>query len=116
MRGTKRATWMWLLGTALAASVGFGAGALQREAHAQSIATSTIYVPAGGLVFRAADGTPIARLSRGPHGGSFELFDDRGEEHAAPAPGSGSKGYVLDDGDPWKAPVAPPGDRPGAGF
>ena len=48
------------------------------------IATSTIYVPAGGLVFRAADGTPIARLSRGPHGGSFELFDDRGETRAAP--------------------------------
>jgi hypothetical protein len=85
MRGTKRATWTWLLGMLLAGGIGFGAGALQREAHAQSVATSTIYVPAGGLVFRAADGTPLARLSRGAHGGSFELFDDRGETRAAPA-------------------------------
>jgi len=99
----------------LAGGIGFGAGALQREAHAQSIATSTIYVPAGGLLFRAAGGTPIARLSRGPHGGSFELFDDRGEEHATPTRDRGSKGYVLDDGDPWKTPVTPR-DRPAAGF
>ncbi len=62
MRGTKRATWTWLLAMLLAGGIGFGAGALQREAYAQSIATSTIYVPAGGLVFRAADGTPLARL------------------------------------------------------
>jgi hypothetical protein len=115
MRGTKRATWTWLLGTLLAGGIGFGAGALQREAHAQSIATSTIYVPAGGLVFRAADGTPLARLARGPHGGSFEVFDDRGDEHAAPKRDVGSKGYVLDDGDPWRAPVGPR-DRTAADF
>jgi len=115
MRGTKRTTWSWLLGVIFACGIGFAAGALQREAHAQSIATSTIYVPAGGLLFRAADGTPIARLSRGPHGGSFELFDDRGEERAAPTKDPGSKRYVLDEGDPWKAPVAP-SDRPAAGF
>jgi hypothetical protein len=115
MRGTKRTTWTWVLGLAVACGIGFGAGALQREAHAQSIATSTIYVPAGGLVFRAADGTPLARLSRGPHGGSFEVFDDRGEQRAAPARDDGSKGYVVDEGDPWRTPVAPH-DRPGAGF
>ena len=114
MRGTKRATW-WLIGMVVAGGIGFGVGALQREARAQSIATSTIYVPAGGLVFRAADGTPIARLSRGPHGGNFELFDDRGETRAAPTKDTGSKGYVLDEGDPWRAPL-PPSDRPGAGF
>ncbi len=113
MRRTKRATWAWLLGMLLAAGIGFGAGALQREAHAQSVATSTIYVPAGGLVFRAADGTPIARLSRGPRGGSFELFDDRGEERAAPT--SRSNRYDVDERDPWTAPVAPI-ERPGAGF
>ena len=62
-----------------------------------------------------ADGTPIARLSRGPHGGSFELFDDRGEARATPTKDTGSKGYVLDEGDPWRAPVAP-SDRPAAGF
>ena len=105
---------MWVLGMVSALGIGFGAGALQHEAHAQSIATSTIYVPAGGLVFRAADGTPLARLSRGPHGGSFEVFDDRGEERAAPKR-DGSRGYVLDDGDPWRAPEAPR-DRPAAGF
>jgi hypothetical protein len=114
MRGRKRATW-WLIGMIVAGGIGFGAGALQREARAQSIATSTIYVPAGGLLFRAADGTPIARLSRGPHGGSFELFDDRGETRATPTKDTGSKGYVLDEADPWTAPVAPT-DRPGAGF
>jgi hypothetical protein len=115
MRGRKRAMWTWLLGIVLACGVGFGAGALQREARAQSIATSTIYVPAGGLVFRAADGTPIARLSRGPHGGSFELFDDRGGQRPAATKDTGSRGYVLDEGDPFEAPVAPT-DRPGAGF
>lgn len=114
MRGTKRAKW-WFIGMLVAGGIGFGAGVLQRDARAQAIATSTIYVPAGGLVFRAADGTPIARLSRGPHGGSFELFDDRGETRAAPTKGTDSKGYVLDEGDPWRAP-APPSDRPGAGF
>jgi hypothetical protein len=115
MRGTKGATWTWVLGMVVACCIGFGAGTLQREAHAQSIATSTIYVPAGGLVFRAADGTPLARLSRSPHGGSFEVFDDRVEERVAPAKDRGSKGYVLDDGDPWRAPVVPR-DRPTAGF
>jgi hypothetical protein len=114
MRGRQRAT-LWLIGMVAAGGIGFGAGALQREAHAQSNATSTIYVPAGGLVFRAADGTPIARLSRGPHGGSFELFDDRGELHAAPTREVGPKAYVVDERDPWTAPATQT-DRPGPGF
>jgi hypothetical protein len=96
MRDKKRVT-CWVAGMVVACSIGFGAGALQREARAQSVAMSTIYVPAGGLVFRAADGTPLARLSRGPHGGSFELFDERGQEHAAPK--GGFKPYRPDDGD-----------------
>lgn len=115
MRSTKRRMWVWLLGLVCAFAAGFGASALQREAHAQSIATSTIYVPAGGLVFRAADGTPIARLSRGPHGGSFEVFDDRGDERPASAAQHGANSYVLDEGDPWRSPSAP-AERPGAGF
>jgi len=82
-----------------ACGIGFGAGTLQREAHALSMTTSTIYVPAGGLVFRAADGTPLARLSRGPHGGSFELFDERGERGAAPTRDPGSRPYGHDQGD-----------------
>lgn len=115
MRGTKRATWTWVLGMITAAGIGFGAGSLQREAQAQSMATSTIYVPAGGLLFRAADGAPIARLSRGPHGGSFELFDDRGEARGPATTESESKDCVLDDGDPWRARSAPRA-RPAAGF
>jgi hypothetical protein len=88
-----------VVGVVLAFGIGFGAGALQREAHAQSIAAATIYVPAGGLVFRAADGTPLARLSHGPHGGDFEIFDDRGGTHPAPASKGGSKPYVQDHGN-----------------
>lgn len=98
MRATSRGTWAWVLGMLSALGIGFGAGALQREARAQPGATSTIYVPSGGLVFRAADGTPLARLSRGPHGGSFELFDERGDRHAGPAR-EPSKAYGTDDVD-----------------
>lgn len=103
--------WGWVLGMAGALGVGFAAGSLQRDAHAQSIATSTIYVPAGGLVFRAADGTPLARLSRGPHGGSFVLYDDRGEEGAARQAEPTREPYVIDEGDPFKR-----ADVPGQGF
>jgi hypothetical protein len=51
---------------------------LLREARADSASsTSTLYVPPSGLVFRALDGTPIARISRDAHGGIFEVYDDR---------------------------------------
>jgi hypothetical protein len=85
MAGTRRDTGRWLVVAFCAFVTGVAADALQRDAQAQPGATSSIYVPAGGLVFRAADGTPIARLSRGPHGGSFELYDDRGETREGPS-------------------------------
>jgi len=82
-----------------------------REARAQSLTTSTIIVPEGGLYFRAPDGSVVARLTRGAHGGSFELFDD----------GSGAVSRELranpyvDDVDPWTK-AKPLGERPGPGF
>jgi hypothetical protein len=67
-------------------------------------------------VFRAADGTPLARLSRGPHGGSFELFDDRAEDRVAPTTAQhGREPYVLDD-DPFDDDQRKTGDKPGPGF
>ena len=77
-----------------------------RPARAQSVATSTIYVPEGGLVFRAADGTPIARLSHDAHGGTFELFDSHQQPELRPNP------YDVDD-DPFTTRKEP---RPGPGF
>jgi hypothetical protein len=82
-----------------------------REARAQSLTTSTVIVPEGGLYFRAPDGTVVARLSRDAHGGSFELFDGRSS--------SASKELranpYVDDADPWSKP-RPVGERPGPGF
>jgi hypothetical protein len=87
-----------------------------REAHAQALATSTILVPEGGLIFRATDGTTLARLSRDAHGASFEVFEDQAgstqvhsssELHANP--------YVIDEQDPWKRGASPK-ERPGPGF
>jgi hypothetical protein len=82
-----------------------------REARAQSLTTSTIVVPEGGLYFRAPDGTVVARLSRDAHGGSFELFDDR--------PGVRPKELranpYVDEVDPWSK-TAPVAKRPGPGF
>jgi hypothetical protein len=72
----------WITALAIAGAFVAGAGIsqlTQREAHAQSSTTATLYVPSGGLVFRATDGTALARLSRDAHGGTFELFDDRHE-------------------------------------
>ncbi len=81
------------------------------EARAQSMTTSNIVVPEGGLYFRAPDGTVVARLSRGARGGSFELFDGRSgaatkELRANP---------YLDEVDPWSTGKAV-GERPGPGF
>jgi hypothetical protein len=51
---------------------------LLREAHADpASSTASLYVPPSGLVFRTLDGTPIARISRGAHGGVFEVYDDQ---------------------------------------
>jgi hypothetical protein len=82
-----------------------------REARAQSLTTSTIVVPEGGLYFRAPDGTLVARLSRDAHGGSFELFDGRAgmaTKELRPNP-------YLDEADPWNT-GKPVGERPGPGF
>jgi hypothetical protein len=99
-----------------------------RDAHAQPAAAATIYVPPGGVVFRATDGKPIARISRDARGGALELYDDdqrvtfRAPAAAATRSIAGLKAwdsspnpYVLDDGDPWTA-EAPPSARPGPGF
>jgi hypothetical protein len=70
----------WITAIAIAAAFVTGVTVNQfapREAQAQSVSTATVYVPPGGLVFRATDGTALARLSRDAHGGTFELFDDR---------------------------------------
>ncbi len=86
-----------------------------REARAQSLSTSSITVPEGGLVFRAPDGTPLARLARGSHGATFVLYD----EHQRPStPGSLHDLHVepyTDDADPWTSPGSRT-ERPGPGF
>src|SRR5260370_15129299 len=90
-----------------------------RHASAEPIgSTSTIYVPADGLVFRGLDGKPIARLARDAHGGFLELYDDR-RASAARFPGrvvpaversAPSNAFVIDDEDPGKT-----GSLPAAG-
>jgi hypothetical protein len=73
----------------LAVAVAFGGGLassrlLERSAQAQSSPlSSTVYIPADGLVFRTFEGRVAARLSYGPRGGVFELFD----EHEQPSGG-----------------------------
>ena len=87
-----------------------------REANAQSAGISTLYVPPGGLVFRAMDGKPLARISQDSHGGALELYDDR-REVAARLQGSRmpvlaqQNPYTLEERDPWtvSAPAEPPG-------
>ncbi|HZU83585.1 MAG TPA: hypothetical protein VE987_11735 [Polyangiaceae bacterium] len=93
-----------------------------RAARAQATASpSSVYVPAEGLVFRTADGRPLARLWRGPKGGVFDLYDDNGA--AATRLSAGVIGaarqerepYVLDDEDPFTN-ASPAEQRPGPGF
>jgi hypothetical protein len=86
-----------------------------REARAQSLTTSTIVVPEGGLYFRAPDGTPVARLARDAHGGSFELFDEHSAGRAARGTKELQSNPYVDVEDPWMK-AAPVGERPGAGF
>ncbi|HEV3193264.1 MAG TPA: hypothetical protein VGY54_22300 [Polyangiaceae bacterium] len=96
-----------------------------RHANAEPIAsTSTIYVPADGLVFRALDGRPIARLARDAHGGFLELYDDRRASAvrfpsgaaAAPERAAPSNAFVIDDEDPWKASAQPAAGADSSGF
>jgi hypothetical protein len=87
-----------------------------REAKAQSAGISTLYVPAGGLVFRSMDGKPLARISEDSHGGALELFDDR-REVSARFQGSRTpvlaqqNPYTLEERDPFSVsvPVGQPG-------
>ena len=83
------------------------------EARAQSLTTSTIVVPEGGLYFRTPDGTPVARLSHGARGASFELYDNALATPGAAAKDLRSKPDVVED--PFSK-GARPGERPGAGF
>jgi hypothetical protein len=102
-----------------------GAHLWPRHASADAIgSTSTIYVPADGLVFRSLDGSPIARLGRDPHGGFLELYDDR-RASAARFPSrvtpaaqriAPSNAFVIDDEDPWKVSTEPPAGGDSAGF
>jgi hypothetical protein len=113
MRSMSSRRWITALAVAAAFVAGIGADQLgQREAHAQSGSTATLYVPSGGLVFRATDGTVLARLSRDGRGGTFELYDDRHEVsmrvpklgELAPSPygierdGRGAGTAIPDDG------------------
>jgi hypothetical protein len=64
----------------LTACTAFLAGATYehfgRSAQAQSAGVSTVYVPAGGVVFRSLDGAPLARITRDAHGGVLEMYDN----------------------------------------
>jgi hypothetical protein len=107
MRSTSSRRRITALAIATAFVAGIGASQLaQHEAQAQSLSTATLYVPAGGLVFRAPDGTAIARLSRDAHGGTFELFDNRHEvsmrapKGPAKFPELAPNPYATDV-DPW---------------
>jgi hypothetical protein len=80
MRSARSRRWITGLAIVCAFVAGAGAGQLtQRDALAQSQTTASIYVPAGGLVFLAPDGTALARISRDANGGRLELFDDHHE-------------------------------------
>ncbi|HEX3344095.1 MAG TPA: hypothetical protein VHS09_05950 [Polyangiaceae bacterium] len=102
----------WLLSVCLAFVGGIAFECSGREAQAQSAGISTLYVPAGGLVFRAMDGHPLARISEDAHGGAFELYDDRREVaarlHPSRTPALAQQNpYTLDERDPW-TPAGPP--------
>jgi hypothetical protein len=96
-----------------------------RDAQAQAVGTtSNVYVPSDGLVFRALDGKPIARISRGPHGGVFELYDDRSETPTSiglpttPSSAATSNPFAFPQADALDDPFAPraPSTLPAPGF
>ena len=96
-----------------------------RHASAEPIgSTSTIYVPAEGVVFRALDGRPIARLARDAYGGFLELYDDRRASalrfpaRAVPveAPTVPPSAFVIDDEDPWTRRTLPATGADPSGF
>ena len=115
LRSSSRALF-WSLTVCAAFVGGVAFEHFGREANAQSAGISTLYVPPGGLVFRAMDGKPLARISEDSHGGALELFDDR-REVSARFQGSRTphlaqqNPYTLDERDPWL--VAAPPEQPG---
>lgn len=115
LRSSTRAL-LWSLSVCAAFVGGIAYEHSGREAQAQSAGISTLYVPAGGLVFRSVDGKPLARISEDSHGGALELYDDRREvslrmqgRNAAPVLAHENP-YTLDDRDPWT--VSAPSGRP----
>ncbi len=116
-----------------ATALAFGLGAASqhltiRDAHAQPspAVAATFYVPADGLMFKTLDGRPIARLSRDPSGGVFELYDDRGQIAQRVAAGGAMSTSLsappvkelhpnpyATDTDPFEARSAPSYARPG---
>jgi hypothetical protein len=84
----------------LAVAVTFAAGfassrLLERNAQAQgSPLSSTVYIPSDGLVFRTFDGRVAAKLLYGPHGGVFEVFDEREQPSGIVRGGSSMTGRV----------------------
>jgi hypothetical protein len=82
------------------------------RASAQSALSASIAVPLEGLFFRAPDGRVLARLSSGPDGSVFELYDAQGRPTTAVRGGTfsppmrRSSGWTpgeLSEGlaDPW---------------
>jgi hypothetical protein len=118
---------------ALALAFGMGVASQHlgvREAHAQPAPAmaATVYVPGDGLMFKTADGRPLARLSRDASGGVFELYDDRGlvaqrvsagsvaATWTAPSPKELHPNPYATDADPFEAPAAAHVPRPSPGF
>jgi hypothetical protein len=113
LRSPSRAL-LWSLTVCVAFVGGVAFEHFGREAKAQSAGISTLYVPAGGLVFRSMDGKPLARISEDSHGGALELFDDR-REVSARFQGSRTpvlaqqNPYTLEERDPFSGPAPSPG-------
>ncbi len=112
-RSTRALLWSLTVCAAFVGGIAFEH--FGRNANAQSAGISSLYVPPGGLVFRAMDGKPLARISQDSHGGALELYDDRREVsarfHGSRTPALAQQNpYTLDDRDPWTvaAPPEPP--------
>jgi hypothetical protein len=113
---------VWILSVCAAFVAGVAFEHFGREAHADSVTSvSTLYVPAGGLVFRSIDGTPLARISRDSHGGTLELYDEHGElaprgasRTPTAVPAKVAENPYVDIRDPFTTSAA--SDLPGLGY
>jgi hypothetical protein len=117
MRTFSNRALVWTLSVFAAFAAGVASEHFGREAHADSMTgVSTLYVPPGGLVFKATDGTPLARIGRDAHGGTLELYDEHGEiagrrQHGPRVtPALLRENPYVDMRDPWTTePVPGPG-------